>query len=128
MDEDSNDGRILALIALVLVALIGYGVAAAVLSASSGSDVGDDAPRADWNLTRINDTHVDLVHAGGESVPVEQLFLSVNGTTRYPNWNDRHVVLPQDAGTFQAERGSSIVLIWQRTASDQVVLERWDDV
>jgi FlaG/FlaF family flagellin (archaellin) len=127
MDEEADDGPWLALIALAIVLLIGYGAVAVGLSATSDAAPADDAPDASWDLSRVNESHVRLTHAGGEPVPASQLSLSVNGTTRYPNW-DFKVVTDSDSGTFQADSGSSIVLVWQRKATDQVILARWDDV
>jgi len=127
MEEEADDGPWLALIAVVIVLLVGYGTVSIGLSATSGGDSADDAPDATWNLSRVNDSHVRLTHGGGQPIPASRLSLSVNGTTRYPDWNFK-VVTDGDSGTFQASCGSSIVLFWQRQATGQVPLDRWNDI
>jgi hypothetical protein len=130
MDEDADDGPWLALIAVVIVLLVAYGAVAIALSVSSGTNPAADAPDAQWNLNRINETHVELVHAGGEQVPKSQISLSVNGTTRYPEWRGGNIklIMTGDTGTLQASPGSSIVLVWQLSSTDHVVLDRWENV
>lgn len=127
--EPLVDDRPLAIVGLVLAAVLVGGVVTVALAATSSPD--RTGPDADWRFERVNDTHVRIVHAGGE--PVSTDLLSVvsaksdvggSGVPRHAAWS-ASVLSRGDDGVVFVGDGSALVLLWERADVERVVLARW---
>lgn len=121
-DPDSQ----LNLIGAVLVGALVVMVVVLVVSAMYGpsADRSGDAPEVVWSLERVNETHVAVVHDGGQTVAASQLVVVVDGIERRPTWGD--VVREGDVGVVQATRGQIVQLYWLGGRGDRVQLEGWE--
>lgn len=113
-----TDDSFLDLLGLLIVFGLIAGVAILV---AFGGETGPGNPHpappdADWNVSRINATHVQLYHEGGEAVDASVLELTVDGEARSPPWEGQ--VQRGDVGLVRAEDGSQVVLYW--TGDDRV--------
>ncbi|WP_248515028.1 type IV pilin [Salinarchaeum laminariae] len=71
---------------VVLVVLILLGVALAVFGAIEVSNGGNsDSPQANFTVDRINETHLRLVHDGGDMIRGEDLSVTIDGRDRVPS-------------------------------------------
>lgn len=82
-----------------------------------------DEPTTDWTLQRENDTHVRIVHAGGESVHADDLMVTVDGDRQTVTASGR--VNEGDALVVAAEPGSNIELYWTGGRGGPVLLSTW---
>lgn len=94
----------------IAVVIVAVAVGLLVVGPLSGSAGGATAPDANWQVSRVNDTHVQLAHVGGESVRAENLALSVNGTERDPGWPD--TVEQGEVVLVEADRPARLTLQW----------------
>lgn len=110
-------------------AVVVLGVIAAVVFVGllvAGGGPGESiAPAADWTLTRINDSHVRIVHAGGEPVDAGSLVVTADGRERHPDWS-ADPLAEGDGGTFRATRARSVVRLWIEVGAERELLESWD--
>jgi hypothetical protein len=67
------------ILAIGIVLGVGLGVFAALEGAQGG---GEPTPELNVSAERVNDTHVRLVHAGGDTVRGEDLVITVNNRER----------------------------------------------
>lgn len=122
---DLDDGdRVLTLLGVALVAFIVVALGVLFLAASDAGDQASPAPDAEWDLTRVNDSHVRVVHAGGEPVRTERLLVTVDGRPRRVSWPASRVGT-DDAAVVPAEPGSTVALYWERPTARRAVLARW---
>lgn len=121
MFED-RDLALDALGALILVGLVAA-LGVAVLAAMAGP-TGASAPDAEFELDRINETHVEITHAGGEPVDTEKLVVTVVRYERQPSWDG--TLFEGSSGVVQAQEGQIVKLSWNGGRADQVLLERWE--
>jgi hypothetical protein len=122
---DRADGdRLLNVLGVVLALFIVVGIVGVVLAGLSGpsTDV-EDAPDADWELERVNDSHVRLTHGGGDVVPATDLVVTVDGVRRRVSWSGN--VVEGDAGTVRADRGMIVELFWTNDVGERIKLESW---
>lgn len=78
----SRDRKLDVLGAILAIGIV-LGAGLAVFGAIEGSQGGGEpAPTVNFSVERINDTHVRLVHAGGDTVRGEELVLTVNNRER----------------------------------------------
>lgn len=68
-------------------------------------------PETEWSHQRVNDTHVQVVHVGGESVEADRLVLTVDGTRRSPDWPE--TVSSGTVVIVEAAPGSSVEIAWE---------------
>lgn len=108
---------------LLAIALVTFFFAATGQQASNASE----APAVDWNLERVNETHVRLSHGGGEPVRTEKLSVTVDGTARHPRWTAPRLT-EGEHGIFRAESPSDVVLLWQQSEVERVALGEWRSV
>lgn len=75
--------RKLDVLGVILAIGIVVGVGLGVFAALEGSQGGDEpTPEVNFSVERVNDTHVRLVHASGDTVRGEDLVLTVNNRER----------------------------------------------
>lgn len=119
MSDDG--GRVLTAIGVVIVLFILMAVAALVIAAASTT--GTDVPDASWELDRINETHVRIVHAGGDAVDADRLVVSVDGYERTVTWSGE--VGEGDGGSVFAQSGTEVTLYWTRERRPRTHLASW---
>lgn len=122
-DPDDGD-RLLTLVGVALVAFIVVALGVLFLAASDAGDEASPAPDAEWELTRVNETHVRVAHAGGEPVGAEHLLVTVDGRPRRVSWPASRVGT-DDGVVVPAESGSTVALYWERPTARRAVLARW---
>lgn len=119
-----DEERILNLVgvtlALVLVVSVGL-LALSSLSAQQPADV----PDAEWSLSRVDDSHVRVAHAGGEPVAVANLTVAVDGRVRHPSWSD-DTLTEGEYGVVRADANATVTLLLEREAAKRQVLARWN--
>jgi hypothetical protein len=120
-----SDDRILDVIGLLIVFGLVFGLGTLVFfggGTGPGNPLPDD-PDANWTVTRVNDTHVQLGHTGGDSVQSERLALTVDGEERSVPWSGE--VSQGDVATVRAPAGSELELRWTGGSGDPVTLGEW---
>lgn len=120
-----DDDRLLDL-AGVLVALILVAAIAVIFlaGATAPSRQPAEPPQADWTISRIDQGHVELTHAGGEPVDAENLVVSVAGVERSPGRSDR--LTEGDSIQVPARTGQQVSLFWVAGRDERLLLERWE--
>lgn len=118
-----DDGdRLLNLAGIAIVGFILIGVGTIVIA---GLNAGNTAgtPEAEWQLVRVNDTHVQIGHVGGDNVSSRELAVTVGGENASVDW--RGVVGQGDATIFRAEPMSTVRLYWTAPKGDRILLQTW---
>ena len=116
MDGDTMLNVVGAVLVLALVA----GVAVVALNfAGGGSETG--APDTDWTVERINDTAVQVTHAGGEPVRVDEIRVTVDSVSRATDWGDP--VAEGDNTLVQASDGSLVRVVWNGGRGDREIMD-----
>lgn len=120
-----SDDRILDLIGLLIVFGLVFGVGTLVFfgSGTGPADPRPSEPDANWTAERLNDTHVQVAHTGGETVQSDALELAVDGEQRPVPWSGE--VSRGDVGVVQAPNGTEIELRWTGGGDDPVSLGEW---
>lgn len=116
--------RLLDLFGIVLVLAIVGALALIGLGVTSAPQESTGPPETDWTLTRVNESHVRVSHAGGEPVRADHLTVAVDGQPRRVRWTAA-MLTDGDSGTVRAGTGTRVTLIWQRSEADRRILERW---
>lgn len=122
-----DDGdRLLNVIGIVLVLAILAAIAILVLAAMSAptSEGPSDGPTADWRLERVNETHVRVLHVGGDPVRASELVVTVDGNPRHPRWS-AGTVSEGDTAVLLVREGQAVRLFWTGTPGDRELLARW---
>lgn len=123
-DRGDDGDRLLNVLGVVLGLFIVVGIAGVVLAGIGGPSTGTDgAPDADWTLDRINESHVQLVHRGGDAVPATDLVVTVDGVRRRASWGG--LVDEGDAGVVRADRGMVVQLYWTNDVGERIKLAEW---
>jgi hypothetical protein len=120
LDED----RLLDLFGIVLVLAIVGALALIGLGVTSAPQESTGPPETDWTLTRVNESHVRVSHAGGEPVRADLLTVAVDGQPRRVQWTTT-MLTQGESGAVRADEGVRVTLIWQRSEADRRILERW---
>lgn len=121
---DLDGDRMLDLFGVVLVLAIVGGLVLLGLGATSIQGESTSAPESDWTLTRINESHVRVSHAGGEPVPTEHLSVAVDGQHRRVQWSAT-LLTDGEYGVVRAGENGSVTLLWQRSEGERRILDRW---
>ncbi|WP_277553096.1 hypothetical protein [Halobaculum limi] len=125
MVTDSSRDRRVTLAVVGLVLAVAAAVAILWFVAATGGSADTDPMRAvEWELDRVNDSFVAVVHVEGPRIPTERLRVTVDGVTRRVNWSNEPLAAG-GRGVVRADRGSRVTLLWERTRVDLVVLARW---
>ena len=120
-----DDGdRILDLVGIALVGLILVGAGMIVVA---GLNAGDSAgaPESDWKLVRVNETHVQVGHVGGEATRARNLTVTVDGNERPTTWDGN--VSRGDVTLVRADPGATVRLYWTSSNDDRILLETWPE-
>jgi hypothetical protein len=121
-----DDGdRLLNLFGVAIALFIVVGVVGVVVAGLGGpSTDAADAPDSNWSLERLNDSHVQLSHRGGDPVPAEDLVVTADGVRRRVSWSG--VVTAGESGVVRADRGVVVQLYWTTATGERVKLRTWD--
>ncbi|MFB6219511.1 MAG: hypothetical protein ABEH77_10130 [Halobacteriaceae archaeon] len=119
MDEDT----LLTLAGAGLVAFLAVGVGVGALAAVTADERGGNVPEAEWELERVNGSHVRITHAGGDPVPADDLVVRVEGYPRETGWSG--VVEEGDATTVEASEGQTVKLKWTGGGRVEDTLASW---
>lgn len=106
-------------------AIVGFlvvGLVVGALAAATAPQRGADVPDAEWSLDRVNETHVRIVHAGGEAVPASELLVAVESYERQPAWTGS--VSEGDATVVQAAADQTVRVYWLRPDSARNVRDQ----
>lgn len=118
-----DDGdRILTLVGIGLVTLVLAGIGVSILAATTGP-TGAEPPNAEWRLDRVNDSFIQITHAGGDPVPAEELIVTVEGYERSVTWSGQ--VADGDSTIVRATENNAVHLYWKGGRGDQVSLGVW---
>lgn len=125
MSDDDSGSRLLTLVGVVLVAFIAFQlVVVALVFLNPPDERAAEAPATTWRVERVNETHVRIVHAGGETVDSANLTVTVNGFQRRASWPDR--VGEGDGSAVLADPGGRVRLYWTGGEGDRDILAQWD--
>lgn len=103
--------RKLDLLGVVLGVVILLSVGLLVYSAVSGpAEDRFQPPDANWSVERVNDSHVEVVHAGGDPVRAERIAISVNGRERPTPFEGQ--VREGDAALLTVSPDQSVEIAW----------------
>lgn len=95
-------------IAVVIVVIAGGLLLVGPLSGTAGQST--SAPDTDFKVVRINDSHVQIAHVGGDNVAGDRLSVVVDSEERSPGWPN--TVTDGDVVLIQADANSTITLFW----------------
>jgi len=126
MIDIEDEVSVLDIVGVGLVVLALALVTAIVLWSAVGQ-TGSGTPDTSWDLTRINDSHVTITHASGDSVRASQLTVLVNESARPVEWSAT-VVSEGDYATLRIATGTTLRLLWGQDGGEPTVLYRWDSV
>jgi len=119
----ASDDRILDLIGLLIVVGLVFGVGTLIFFGGPGpADPTPSEPDANWTTERLNDTHVQIAHTGGDAVPSGDLAITVDGDERPVPWSGE--VARGDVTLLRVDTGASVTLYWTG-GSGRVTLGEW---
>lgn len=122
---DWSDGdQLIHIVIIVLVVFVIAGIALLFLAGSMASQQDATAPDVAWNLTQINETHVEIRHTGGPPISGQNLTVTVNRTPVQVAWSNQ-LLVKGGSGIVRAGTGDRVAILWKRTRRDREVLERW---
>lgn len=125
-DVGGDGDRLLDIAGVVLVGFLVFGVAVGTFAALGGpSDDVDAAPDADWEFERLNDSHVRVVHAGGEPLATRDLVVTSDGVRRRVSWP--RTLATGDSGVVRANEGVVVRLYWTTETGERVKLATWQE-
>lgn len=124
-DDTWFDGEtILTLIGVALVlTIVGSLLLIGVLVTGGGPDE-TTVPDTDWTLERVNDTHVRLVHMGGDPVDTRHLLVTADGRERHPSWTTS-TLTEGESGTLRARPVRDVVRLYWVDEPKRQLLETW---
>lgn len=125
MSDDEDDDRLITLILVGLVLLILVMLGALIITAQYVQEESGADPDTEWELTRINESYVQIVHAGGEPVSASSLSVTVDGVPADAAWPAERVTEGASVEIWVGTEASRITLLWQHTEQDRDVLKRW---
>lgn len=108
---------------VVLVLLVILGVGLAVFGAIEVSESGQEqTPEVSFAAERINDTHVRVVHDGGDTVRGEFLSITIDGRDRVPTERFPTSVSEGDGAIVRIDEGHTLRVYWTggRAAPDRL--------
>lgn len=107
-----TDDSILDLIGLLIVLglIAGVGILVAFGGQTGPGNPQPVPPDANWSTARLNATHVQVGHVGGDAVDANSLVVTVDSEERSSTWEGQ--VERGDVGLVRAEAGSRLELYW----------------
>lgn len=108
-------------VALVLTVVGGMAFMAALII-DPPPERGAETPVADLTIERVNETHVRIVHAGGDAIPAENLLVTVDGRARPLGRVDP--LTQGEAIAVQAPEGVLVEVYWAGEEISPKLLER----
>lgn len=119
-----DDDRLLDVVGIVLVVFIVIAVAVLILAGvTAPSRQSAEPPEANWTIERVDDGHVNVTHAGGESVDATKLVVSVAGVERAPDRSD--VITEGESLQAPARSGQYVRLYWVGSRDERTLLAEW---
>ena len=119
-----DDDRVIDLVGVVVIGFIFLAVAVLLLAgATAPSRQVGEPPDADWTIERVDEGHVDIIHAGGEPVDASELVVSVAGVERGPGRSDE--ITDGEALRVPARAGQDVRLYWVAARDERVLLAEW---
>jgi FlaG/FlaF family flagellin (archaellin) len=125
MADDGDGDRLITLVLVGLVVAILLMVGALVITAQYVQEESGAAPDTEWELTRLNASHVRITHVGGEPVAASSLSVTVDGVPVHPAWSEGTVTEGDSVEIRVGTEASRLTLLWQHTEQDRDVLEQW---
>lgn len=122
LDEGGDGDRLLLLVGIALFGILAFAFGVIVIGGMNPA-WGEDTPEAEWELDRVNETHVSIVHREGDVVEARELTVTVGGRERRVSWSGR--VGPGDTGVLRAEEGDIVRLYWTGGRGTRDLLEEW---
>lgn len=119
-----DGNRLLNTVGVVLVLAVVGGVVFVGALVVNPPENPQNAPEVNWTLERANDTHVRIVHAGGEPLGADELLVSVDGNRREFATSDP-TVGEGDELVVRAAEGTNVELHWTGGERGAVFLARW---
>lgn len=86
---------------------------------------GEPTPELNFTVERINDSHVRLVHAGGDTVRGEELILNIDGRERVPSQPFPTAVSEGEGTIVEVGEGHTLRVYW---TGDRGTRERLDSL
>ena len=121
----SPDKKLDVLGAVLVVAVI-LGVGLAVFGAIEISEGGGEpTPEVNFSVERINDTHLRLVHDGGDTVRGDELVLTIDGRDRVPVRPFPPSVSEGEGTIVRVSEGHTLRVYW---TGDRATQERLDSL
>lgn len=121
IDRDLN----LDIIGLIVAALLVFSLATVAFTILETSSRHEAAPDADWRLDRVNDTHVELRHMGGEPADARNLTVVLREDDEVEVHWSADPVREGDHAVVRASPGTVVRLYWQGGRTEGVFLESW---
>lgn len=124
-DDTSEEGdRILRIVGIVLVVGILIALSLMVLAGMNSSFGASDPPIADWNVSRVNESYIQIAHRGGDPVKTEKLVITVNGRVRQVSWTDDDTISRGDSTVLRVSEGRVVRLFWKGQPGNRNMLYR----
>ena len=120
-----DDDRLIDVVGVVVVLLVVAMVGVLLLAgATAPTRQPAEPPQTEWSISRVDEGHVAITHAGGEAVDAEQLVVSVAGVERGPGRSDR--LTEGDSFQVPARAGQEVRLFWVAGRDERILLTRWE--
>lgn len=120
-----DDDRLIDVVGVILALLVVAAIGVLVLAgATAPSRQPAESPQVDWSISRVDDAHVDIAHAGGEPVDADQLVVSVAGVERAVGRSDR--LTEGEEFRVPARSGQEVRLFWVAGRDERLLLARWE--
>lgn len=122
MIDDGDD--ILNAVGIALVVMVVLSVAMLVLAGMTADDRSSGKPNEEWQLERINNTAVKLVHSDSEPVRASNVVVTVNRIQRQVPW-EGEVITQGDSIVLTAGEGDAVRVFYDRGYGDRTLIESW---
>ncbi|MFB6253434.1 MAG: hypothetical protein ABEI06_02370 [Halobacteriaceae archaeon] len=119
----SEGDRYLQIIGIVLAVglFISTGLLVFVAIQTSPNSDTKTIPKVNWTVSRINESHVRLIHAGGKPVDTANIMVTVDGIKRYVSWSN--TLTQGDSGTVRAREGQIVRIFWVKGKGNRILME-----
>lgn len=97
-------GVALGVIVLLSLGLLAFGAAQIEPGPS------ENRPDVEWSVERVNATHVQIAHGGGDTMYADELSITIDGRDRPTPFDG--AIRPNDTATVVASTGAEVRLHW----------------